>query len=168
MVETPGGAGHPALSDPQTGLANKLHWDTVFGVVFAAGERGIPLTLLFLEVSQLPAWRVGKGPEDVDKAFTLLGQALRSTSRQSDLVARTEEGRFGLLLLDCNLAGGRLVADRLDGRLLLVRRMTGMGFNLGVATYNREMTRAEDLVGAAEEALHAAQSRGENEIEIHG
>jgi hypothetical protein len=30
------------------------------------------------------------------------------------------------------------------------------------------MKRAEELVGAAEEALRAAQARGVNEIEVHG
>lgn len=167
MTETPARAGHPALTDAQTGLPNRLHWDTVFGVMFAAGERGIPLTLLFLELSRYSAWRLGKEPGEVDRAFALLGQALGSTTRQSDLSARTQEDRLAFLLLDCNLAGGRLVADRLDAILEPVRQMTGLGFNMGVAAHKREMKRAEELVGAAEEALRTAQARGVNEIEIH-
>jgi diguanylate cyclase (GGDEF)-like protein len=167
-METPGSAGHPALTDAQTGLPNQLHWDTVFGVMFAAGERGIPLTLLFLAVSRYPAWCLDKEAAEVDRAFALLGQALGSTTRQSDLSARTQEDRIAFLLLDCNLAGGRLVADRLDAILDPVRQKTGLSFNMGVASHNREMTRSEDLVRAAEEALRTAQDRGENEIEIHG
>jgi diguanylate cyclase (GGDEF)-like protein len=168
MTETPASAGHPALTDAQTGLPNRLHWDTVFGTMVAAGERGIPLTLLFLELSPYPAWCLGKEPEEVDRAFALIGQALGSSTRQSDLSARTQEDRFAFLLLDCNLAGGRLVADRLDAILESVRRTTGLGFNMGVAAHKREMKRPEELVGAAEEALRTAQARGVNQIEIHG
>jgi len=35
-MESTNSKGHPALTDVQTGLPNALHWDTVFGVVFAA------------------------------------------------------------------------------------------------------------------------------------
>jgi len=167
MLESTGSAGHPALTDPQTGLPNKLHWDTVFGVVFAAGERGIPLTLILLEVNRFQEWGVNREQAEVDGVLDLLGQALGSTTRQSDLAARTQDGRFAFLLMDCNLAGGRLVADRLDVVLAHLRTKSGLSFNMGVAAHNRDMARGEDLVGAAENALRVAQARGENEIEFH-
>ena len=95
-----------------------------------------------------------------------MGDALENTTRKTDLSARTREERFAFLLLDCNLAGGRLVADRLNLVLEPIREMTGMGFSTGVAALTREMTRFEDLVGAAEEALRKAQARGENQMEF--
>jgi len=168
MMETAGSTGHPALTDAQTGLPNRLHWDTVFGVVFAAGARGIPLTLILLEIDHYQDRILNLPPEEVDRAFALLGEALGNTTRQSDLAARTHEGRFAFLLLDCNLAGGRLVADRLDALLDPVRDLTGLSFGIGVSAFNREMTRPGELVGTAEEALRLAQARGENEMEFHG
>ena len=168
MTQDAGSRGHPALTDAQTGLPNRLHWDTVFGVVFAAGSRGIPLTLILVEVDRYRDWIHGLDPADVDETFTSIGKTFLNTTRQSDLVARTDEGRFALLLLDCNLAGGRLVADRLDALLNPIRESTGIGFSMGVATLNRDMTRAEDLLGEAEFALQVAQVRGENQMEFSG
>lgn len=46
MREAVGEIRHPALTDPWTGLPNRPHFDTVFGVTFAAAKRGIPLMLL--------------------------------------------------------------------------------------------------------------------------
>ncbi len=168
MMETEGRSSHPALTDAQTGLPNKLHWDTVFGVVFAAGDRGIPLTLILLEIDHYQDWILNHDPEETDIVFASLGQVMGTTVRQSDLAARTQEGRFSFLLLDCNLAGGRLVADRLDGFLDPVRERWGMGFSMGVAAFSRDMTRPENLVAAAEEVLRRGQARGENQIEFHG
>jgi diguanylate cyclase (GGDEF)-like protein len=168
MTEIDGRAGHPALTDSQTGLPNKLHWDTVFGVIFAAADRGIPLTLILLEIDQYQEWNLGHDPEEADRVFAALGETLGMAVRQSDLAARTQEGRFAFLLMDCNLAGGRLVADRLDAILDPVRNRSGLGFSMGVAAHARSMARPEDLVGAAETALTAAQGRGKNQIEFFG
>ena len=168
MVQTTDNAGHPALTDPQTGLPNRLHWDTVFRAVYAAGERGIPLTLLLLELGRYPAWAREKTPGEVDQAFSFLGQAIVSTSREADLVARTHADRFSFLLLDCNLAGGRLVADRIGDVIEPLRRLSGLSFNMGVAAYHRDMKGKLDLMAAAEGALRTAQARGENENEFHG
>ena len=160
--------GHPALTDAQTGLPNALHWNTVFGVVFAVGDRGIPLTLILVEVDHYLAWVGGRDPSDVDRALNALGVALGSTTRQSDLAARLGESRYAFILLDCNMAGGRLVADRLDGLLDPLREETGLSFSMGVSVYNREMVRSEQLVAGAESALRTAQARGGDQIEFHG
>lgn len=168
MKETDGKAGHPALTDAQTGLPNKLHWDTVFDVVFAAGDRGIPLTVIFLEIDGYPEW-IGKHTvDDRNRVLAALGPVLGATIRQSDLVARTGDQRFSLLLLDCNLAGGRLVADRLDLLLDPLRKTWGLGFSMGVATFHREMEEPLDLAAEAEGALRTAQARGENQTEFFG
>ncbi len=166
-MESSTSAGHPALTDVRTGLPNALHWDTVFGVIFAAGDRGIPLTLILLAIDEPFKVFSGRPQAEVDGIMEKLGDALASTTRQSDLVARTHEERFSFVLLDCNIAGGRLVADRLDALLDPIREESGLSFSLGVASYNRDMHHAEDLVGAAEEALRAAQARGGDQTEYH-
>jgi diguanylate cyclase (GGDEF)-like protein len=166
-MESIGSQGHPALTDAQTGLPNALHWDTVFGIVFAAGDRGIPLTLILLEADHFLGWAREKSPDEVESMLNALGVALGSTTRQSDLAARLDERRFAFVLLDCNLAGGRLVVDRLDSLLDPVREMSGLTFSMGVATYQKEMVRSEQLVAAAESALRTAQSRGGDQIEFY-
>ena len=160
--------GHPALTDAQTGLPNKLHWDTVFGVIFAAGSRGIPLTLILLEMDHYRTWVLEHGSDEVGRVLLTLGGSLRATTRQSDLAARIQEERFAFLLLDCNLAGGRLVADRLDALLDPVRQSSALSFSMGVAAYNRDMTRWEDFLRAAESVLSEAQARGKNQMEFFG
>jgi len=157
---------HPALTDSQTGLPNRLHWETVYGIIFAAGDRGIPLTLMMVEVDDYESWPGWHNPEEANRAMLATAQALASTTRQTDLVSRIDEYRFAFLLLDCNLPGGHLVADRIDSLLDPVREQTGLGFSIGVAAYNRDMLNPQDLVDAATGALKEAQERGGNQIEF--
>ena len=167
-MESKGSNGHPALTDALTGLPNTLHWDTVFKVIFAAGDRGIPLTIILFEVDDFPGWTQGRDQESVDQTIRALGLALGSTTRQSDLAARIGETRFAFFLLDCNLAGGRLVADRLDALVDPIRTEAGMRFSMGVASYDRGMARSDQLMEAAEVALKTAQSHGGDQIEFYG
>ncbi len=160
--------GHPALTDESTGLPNRLHFDTVFGVVFAAGDRGIPVALILVEISDYDSWMSELEPAALTSALADLGILIQSTTRKTDLVARTAEDRFALVLLDCNLAGARLVADRLDVALEEFRRAQRFHTSMGAAVYARTMESPEDLVAAASSALQAAREAGGNSMEFQG
>lgn len=159
--------GHAALTDQETGLPNRLHFDTVFDIIFAFGARGIPVTVVLLEMEGLPAWRTGTGFPEVHRLLRWLGGILTSAVRRSDLAARMDETRFALILVDCNLAGGRLVADRVDLLLDPVREATGLRFSMGVAAYQQEMSMPEELMGGAESALRNARSLGGDRAGFH-
>lgn len=160
------GKGHPALTDPQTDLPNGLHWDTVFGILFAAADRGIPLTVILLEIDGPAELQETEGPEAAGKILRSVGETLGRVTRSSDLVAHRGDGRFSFGLLDCNLAGGRLVVDRLDGILEPIRQQAGLDFSMGVAAFKREMEGPEALEAAAENALALAQSMGGGRAEF--
>ncbi len=167
MNDTIGSRGHPALTDDQTGLPNRLHFDTVFGVVFATGNRGVPLTVILMEIDHFPEFAGRTDASEVGRVLRSIGATLGPVVRQSDLIARSDEARFALCLVDCNVAGAVLVADRIDGLLDSIRKTTGLGFSMGGAAFDVDMERPEDLMGAAEEALRVAQSRGSNQMEFH-
>lgn len=168
MSQAEARARHPALTDSETELGNRLHFETVFQVVFAAGHRGIPVALILLELEGLEEWERRTPLAVVSQELREFGSLLGGSVRQVDLVARLETQRFALLLLDCNLAGGRVVADRMDAQLAGFRQRTGLGISLGVAVFSREMGRPDELLEAAERALARARARGRNQIEVGG
>lgn len=168
MIQTGARPKHPALTDPDTGLANRLHFETVFSVVFAAGHRGIPVAVMLLELEGLHEWEARTPPAVVTRELQAWGTLLDGAVRQVDLVARMEPERFAVVLLDCNLAGGRLVADRLDTLASGFRHRTGVGVSMGVAVFSREMAKPGELLDAAQRALARARARGRNQIEVGG
>ncbi len=166
MTAAIGADGHPALMDQQTGLPNRLHFDTVLKALFATGRRGLPLSLILLGIDGAAGWLRKTDVTEVDSTLRGIGALLLPMVRDSDILARFDEGRFALGLIGCNLAGAVLVADRIDGLLDTVRNTTKMGFSIGGATLDSDMGSFQELTGAAEEALRVAQGRGSNQIEF--
>ena len=96
-----------------------------------------------------------------------LGGVVRAVVRKSDVLARAGEARFAFCLIDCNLAGGVLVADRVDGMLDSFRESTGLQFSIGGAVFDSDMQSPSDLLNAAEESLQAVWDKGGDRVEFH-
>ena len=167
MSDTKGSGGHPALTDHQTGLPYRLHFDTVFEVVFATGSRGVPLTVILLEMDPFSEWAAKTDESEISRVLRSIGSTLKPVIRQSDLLARWDEACFSFCLVDCNLAGAVLVADRIDGLMDSIRAKTGLTFSMGGAAFGLDMGVPGDLMGAAEKALQAARDRGSDQMEFH-
>ena len=167
MNDSTSSGGHPALTDEETGLPNRLHFDMVFHFLFQTAPRGCSIAALMVEVDGFADWAAGVNTEETFRLFRSLGNLLQPTIRKTDLLARTEETRLTFGLVECNLAGAILVADRIDEALDSVRTATGLGFSLGCAVYDSNMEKPADILLAAEEALKVARARGVNQTEFY-
>jgi len=139
-------ADHPALTDAETGLANRLHFELVYGYLFEAGDRGMTFTVLLLSTGN---------PSRSD--LRTIGQAVRRTTRLADLVSHVGQGRYVVLLLGTNLQGARIAADRIEGAL---REVTPGPVCFGLAAYRPQMKQSSELLEAADVALAAAEEAG--------
>src|SRR5687767_5089780 len=141
--------GHAALTDPQTGLANGLHFDLVYSYLFAAGDRGLSFTVTLVSVG---------GPDRIpNDMLRTVGEKVRSTTRDSDLVAHVGSGRYVVLLLGTNLQGARIAADRLE---IALGELSERRAAFGLVAYSRLMKDSVELLEAAERALLAAEESG--------
>ena len=140
---------HPALTDAQTGLANRLHFELVYNYLFEAGSRGLPFTVML----------VSTGSEGglSDEVARRLGTAIERTTRNSDLVCHVGGGRYVVLLLGTNLQGGRLAADRVEQSL---DGIAPGNVSFGLAAYSEDLENSDALLRAADTALLAAEASG--------
>ena len=137
---------HPALVDPETGLANRLHFELVYNYLFEAGDRGMAFTVMI----------VTTGASSTDGVRDA-ARVLRRVTRAADLISHIAEGRFVLLLLGTNAQGARIVADRIE--LALEPGVPGP-LAFGLASYSTDLAASVDLLLAAEHALGAAETAG--------
>lgn len=151
-----GQAADPSLTDPESGLPNRLHFDVVHRVVFAAGVRGFPLTVVIVEPEGLPGDEEGWGE---------VGSRLLDVTRTMDLLARFDERRFVILMLGCNVHGGRVAAERVLHALAPWLDEKGARISIGIAAFVPEMQSPEDLVRMSEAALAAAKEAPDSAIE---
>lgn len=140
---------HPALTDVETGLANRLHFDLVYDYIFEAGDRGMPFTVMLVSA--------GADEQTPSKTIRALGQAVERTTRNSDLVSHVGGGRYVVLLLGTNLQGGRIAADRVE---MAIADMAPGPVCFGLAAFNETFESAQDLLRAADTALLAAEAGG--------
>ncbi len=140
---------HPALTDAQTGLANRLHFELVYNYLFEAGNRGLPFSVML----------VSTGSEDgADAAHVrAVGQAIEETTRNSDLVSHVGSGRYVVLLLGTNLQGGRIAADRTE---MALEGLAKGAVCFGPVAYSSDMKSSQDLLEAADNALLKAEAAG--------
>jgi len=139
--------GHPAVTDPETGLANSLHFDLVYSYLFAAGNRGVAFSVMLISL----------GNESVGQGLRRLGEKIERTTRDSDLVAHLGNGRFIVLLLGTNLQGARVAADRLE---IAILNGGGPPISAGLAAYSPDMRDSSELLESADKALLAAEAAG--------
>lgn len=144
-------AGHPALTDPGTGLANRLHFELVYRYMFQAGDRGMAFTIMLVAVGG------DRSLDDAPDVLRRMGSTLQATTRLSDLVARIGGPRFAVLLLGTNLPGARIAADRIESAL---RETTSEPISIGIATFDPGMKQPAELLDAVESALEKAEQAG--------
>lgn len=140
---------HPALTDVQTGLANRLHFDLVYSYLFEAGDRGLPFTVMLVSAGT----DEGTSPDRVRK----VGEAIERTTRNSDLVSHVGNGRYVVLLLGTNLQGGRIAADRVE---MALEDLAPGAVSFGLAAFSDNFEKAQDLLRAADTALLTAEAAG--------
>lgn len=143
--------GHPALTDPHTGLANRLQFELVYSYLFVAGDRGMAFTVLLLSVGE------ADGIASTPERLSVIGAAIHQTTRLADLVAHVGSGRYVVLLLGTNLSGARIAADRIEGAL---QPLSPARISIGLATYDARMVDPAQLLEAADRALLAAEAAG--------
>ena len=144
---------------PLTGLPNRLHFDVIYRLLWEAGGRGIPVTLVLFELPGLGS-ASGEGQR-------LVGQKANEITRQMDMIARLDRDRIGALMIDCNAFGAMVAAERLQVELAPILIDLGISLGAGIAAWRDWMTNPDDLLRAADEALRVARSQGPDRIEIH-
>ena len=149
---------HEALTDPLTQLPNRLHFDVVYRLLWEAGIRGIPVTLMRFDLPSM-----GSGSNGAQRK---VGDHLNLITRQMDMVARLGPDQLGVLLMDCNAFGGMVAAERFNAELGAILEGLQVPFCAGLAVCRDWMTKPDDLMAAAQAAMETACSRGEG-IEVY-
>lgn len=143
----------PRLIDELTGLSNEWHFRILYDFAFAAGDRGIPLTLVLFEIDGFEDFRRRQGSDVAAEALRSFGTLLGDSTRGMDVTVRLHGARFLSLLRDCNLQGGLVFVDRIELRSTTLEEKYGLTVAVGVAAYEEDMEAPDDLLDRAKRAL---------------
>ncbi len=117
-----------ALTDVLTGLYNRRGWDQLLN---SEEERcaiyGYPACIIVIDIDDLQVTSDSQGNPAGDGLLQQTGAVLRQITRRQDIVARIGGNEFAMLCVECTLAEGEHIRQRLNQALVAHQLRAAVG-----------------------------------------
>jgi diguanylate cyclase (GGDEF)-like protein len=160
-----------SVTDDLTALYNSRYLALVLRrEVKRASRSGRPLSLLFLDLDGFKSINDTHGHLFGSRALVEAALVIRSSARETDVVARFGGDEFALVLPDTGMEGAVAVGERVRERIAAhpFLQVDGLDIHLtasvGVATLPDVASSEEALIQAADKAMYRVKERGKNGI----
>jgi diguanylate cyclase (GGDEF)-like protein len=150
-------------------LSQVLHRETK-----RASRSGRPLSLLFVDLDGFKLVHDTHGHLYGSRALVEAASVIRSSARETDVVARFGGDEFALVLPDTGKEGALAVGERIRERIAAYAFLHADGLDMrltvsiGVATLPDVALSSEALIQSADEAMYFVKDRGKNGIHVAG
>ena len=154
-------------SDGLTGLASRPAFDTKLEQLHQQARAGLTSVLLISDIDHLEEINTQLGPDAGDTLLKQYARQLRNALRQSDMVARLENGRFAVLFPFTDLEKIQPIVERLRVRLAEEfdpgnGTPRAFSWSAGLTLVAQTDKEAATCLARAEMALTQARSEGGN------
>jgi diguanylate cyclase (GGDEF)-like protein len=158
-----------AATDVLTGLLNHRTFQARLAAQVAAGD---PFGLIMLDLDTFKNVNDRLGHQAGDRFLADIARALRSASRDADLLFRYGGDEFTVILPGADAEGAMATARRLLAAICALgdrtspwsRREISIGASLGVATFPDDGRTAGDILLAADRACQVAKRSGRGRV----
>jgi diguanylate cyclase (GGDEF)-like protein len=159
------------VTDGLTGLYNARYLENRLRDEFKRAERySEPLSCIAINIDGFGELLSMHGREAADRLVKELADILRAGIREFDVVVRSSEQQFVILLPRTHFTGSLSVASRIWQKVqqhpfTLLDGRAGVGVSMGVSFFpNKDVSTAEKLIAQANQALGKAREAGSNQI----
>lgn len=156
-----------AYSDGLTGTWNRYSMGQKIDAELNAAERhDRAFAVLLFDIDHFKYFNDTHGHEAGDEVLVTLCHVVQNILRPTDQLGRWGGEEFLVLASDCDMVGGRHLAERLRQSVetLDLGKLGGVTISVGVATWRSGDTRKR-LVARADQAMYQAKEGGRNRVE---
>ncbi|HVP65534.1 MAG TPA: diguanylate cyclase [candidate division Zixibacteria bacterium] len=159
-----------ASQDPLTGLFNRRSLMAAFQrEVLRARRVHSPITVVMCDVDHFKNVNDGLGHAAGDHVLKAIARALKTTSRGSDIVARTGGDEFVVVLPDSNANGAVVFVERTQNYLRDDKELRSLSVKITMSFGIAEMdpyVSEEEALRSADAALYTAKNGGRNQYHV--
>jgi diguanylate cyclase (GGDEF)-like protein len=133
---------------------------------------GRPLSVLFVDMDGFKSVNDRHGHLSGSAALVEVGEVIRQSARETDVVSRFGGDEFALVLPETSAGGAVAVGERVRDRIAAHVFLAGAGLHVrlsasvGVATLSATLPTAESLLQAADRAMYWVKAHGKNGIHV--
>lgn len=160
---------HLALHDPLTGLPNRtLLLDRLHQALARSSRTGWSVDMLFVDIDDFKVINDSLGHSAGDAVLLAVAQLLQASVRAMDTIARIGGDEFAVLLENCDDAVmvAQRIAKALGIPIIVESRETFITVSTGIALGSAGQWRADELLRAADVAMHEAKIRGKDRYQV--
>jgi diguanylate cyclase (GGDEF)-like protein len=159
-----------AFTDPLTKTNNRTAFsDSLQREINLSLRNSRDLSLVFFDIDHFKQVNDTYGHECGDMVLASAASCIKESLRGSDIVFRYGGEEFVILLSDTDLAGAKIISERI--RMKIENHTMAYGMNtlkltasLGISTLRKNDT-PESLTKRADEAMYLAKEKGRNQIQ---
>lgn len=157
-----------AENDPMTGLSNRYYFEEhLRGAIQRAHRLNFQLGLVYLDIDNFKLINDSLGHDSGDQLLQIIAQRLLEVVREGDVVCRLGGDEFAIIVhdLETETSVGALaqrVIERVREPILLNNVEQFITCSIGIATYPRCATTAEDMLKRADLAMYQVKREGRN------
>jgi diguanylate cyclase (GGDEF)-like protein len=168
------------ISDESMGIYNRVYFDMRLKEACSLANRHHQaFSVLLLEIDYMDQISRSHGLEYTGKFLASLGKLIKSSVRETDIVARYGREEMAILLPNTDLAGAKITVKKirdavenkafyLDDSSEINRVMVSCTVSIGVAAYVNDIKSPEEVMQRADIALFKAKDRGRNQAAVYG
>ena len=162
-----------SVHDPLTGIFNRRYFDLRYQEGWSRALRSrMSIALLMVDVDNFKQFNDTFGHVVGDRVLVHVAEVTQAQlPRSTDFVARYGGEEFIVMLYDTDLAGARVVAERIRSaveREISARSLPPVTVSVGgTAAVAHSGVPAERLIVAADEAMYRAKDAGRNAVWVH-
>src|SRR3954469_14000602 len=161
-----------SVTDDLTHLYNSRYLNQVLRrETKRASRSGRPLSLLFIDLDGFKGVNDTHGHLFGSRALVEAAAVIRSSARETDVVARFGGDEFAIVLPDTGAEGAFAVGARVRDKIAAYKFLAADGLDIhltgsvGVATLPDVAASADELVQAADKAMYQGKESGKNGIQ---
>ena len=161
---------HLATVDTLTGIANRRSFmDQAETELIRTRRYKRPACMLMLDIDHFKKVNDTYGYAAGDTVLAATGETLRQMLRQIDICGRLGGEEFAILLVETDLAGATIVAERIRQRFEEMtvksgKHSIGITVSIGCAAIDPENPDLETALGDADRLLYRAKDNGRNQV----